>query len=293
MIDCQSSSIIATIQQMSFLFETPTEPWILPRGTFPSRRKISHVVFDFDGTLSLLRQGWPETMLSMFLELLPAKADESELRRELHTEILNFNGRQTIHQMNRFAERVAERGGNHESGKSYLKEYSRRLRIGLDQRIERLKTAKYRNDEYLVFASRAFLEFLRGKGIHLVLLSGTLEAYVREEAELLGIADYFERGIFGGDEDPTRFSKEAVFDQILAEDRIHGGALLSFGDGPVEIRAAAERGGLSVAVASDELNNGSGNIDPTKRDVLVDAGAHAVIPDYRNALELVKAIQDK
>ncbi len=36
------------------------------------RPEISHVLFDFDGTLSLIREGWPEVMLPMFVEVVPA-----------------------------------------------------------------------------------------------------------------------------------------------------------------------------------------------------------------------------
>ena len=31
-----------------------------------------HVLFDFDGTLSLIREGWPEVMIPMMVEVLQA-----------------------------------------------------------------------------------------------------------------------------------------------------------------------------------------------------------------------------
>ncbi len=42
------------------------------------RPEISHVLFDFDGTLSLIRQGWPEVMVPMFVEALPRLAGETD-----------------------------------------------------------------------------------------------------------------------------------------------------------------------------------------------------------------------
>ena len=39
--------------------------------------QISHVLFDFDGTLSLIRQGWPEIMTPMFAEMLPPLPGET------------------------------------------------------------------------------------------------------------------------------------------------------------------------------------------------------------------------
>jgi len=45
-----------------------------------------------------------------------------------------------------------------------------------------------------------------------------------------------------------------------------------------------------VAVASDEDQHGSGRMDPLKRAQLIDAGAHLVIPDYRDATALMEAL---
>ena len=50
---------------------------VILRPTFAPRPGISHVLFDFDGTLSLIRQGWPEVMVPMFTEVLPALPGES------------------------------------------------------------------------------------------------------------------------------------------------------------------------------------------------------------------------
>ena len=80
---------------------------------FKPRPQISHVLFDFDGTLSLIREGWPEIMLGMFVEMLPARADDvaAEVSRMLFDDMMKLNGKQTIYQMIQFAERVKERGG--------------------------------------------------------------------------------------------------------------------------------------------------------------------------------------
>ena len=60
---------------------------------FSPRPEISHVLFDFDGTLSLIREGWPEVMTPMFAEMLPALPGETEeARLELCREdILRLN----------------------------------------------------------------------------------------------------------------------------------------------------------------------------------------------------------
>ena len=46
---------------------------VIFQPSFAPRPGISHVLFDFDGTLSLIRQGWPEVMVPMFVEMLPRR----------------------------------------------------------------------------------------------------------------------------------------------------------------------------------------------------------------------------
>ena len=74
------------------------------------RPQISHVIFDFDGTLSWLRHGWPEMMASIFLNRLPSKTRQA-IHETLLADILSLNGKSSIFQMERCAERVREQGG--------------------------------------------------------------------------------------------------------------------------------------------------------------------------------------
>ena len=50
--------------------------WVEVRPGFAPRPQISHVVIDFDGTLSWLRHGWPELMCEIFEVYLPASTIE-------------------------------------------------------------------------------------------------------------------------------------------------------------------------------------------------------------------------
>ena len=127
----------------------------------------------------------------------------------------------------------------------------------------------------------------KARGLQLYLASGTDETAVKQEAELLDVTRYFGPHIYGAQDDYKTFSKKMVIERILRENAIEGQQLLSFGDGYVEIENTKEVGGLAVAVASDEANNGSGRVDPWKRERLLGVKADAVIPDYRDAIALV------
>ncbi len=262
---------------------------------FSPRARLSHVLFDFDGTLSLIRQGWPDVMVPMFAELLPPlPGEDAEDRRRLAFEdIMRLNGKQTIYQMIQLAERIRERGGTPGDPLAYKHEYLRRLDERIRGRIGDLKAGRTTTDSLLVFQARPLLEDLKQRGLHLYLASGTDEKYVKEEAAMLDLNRYFGPHIYGALDDFKKFSKKMVIERILRENHIDGAQLLSFGDGYVEIQNTKEVGGLAVAVASDEANNGSGRMDEWKRQRLLGVGADVVIPDFRDGAVLLRLLLDR
>lgn len=259
---------------------------------FAPRPQITHVLFDFDGTLSLVREGWPEVMLGMFYEMLPAAAgdQESAVKAMLFDDMMKLNGKQTIYQMIQFAERIKERGGTPREPLWYKHEYLRRLEEKLLNRLERLREKRCSPEEFLVFGSRALLENLQARGLKLYLASGTDEPFVKRESQLLDVARYFGVHIYGAQDNYQTFSKKMVIERILRENNIPGERLLAFGDGYVELQNTKEVGGLAIAVASDEAHNGSGRVDEWKRNRLLGVGADLVIPDFRDAEALLKTI---
>ncbi|HEY3900636.1 MAG TPA: HAD family hydrolase [Chthoniobacter sp.] len=259
------------------------------RPSFEPRPGITHVVFDFDGTLSWVRHGWPEIMFGVFRRnLTPLPGETAEAREELFNSIVfGLNGRPTIMQMERFAEVVRERGGPALEAEALRREFQDQLDTEIAARLADIRSGKAAHDAFVVFAARPLLERLRELRIKPIVLSSTIEHRVREEAEALGVDGYFGQHIYGSGADPGAFSKMAVFRRLLAEENIQGEHLLSFGDGPVEISSTKELGGLAIAVCSDENNNGSGIMDAFKRRQLLEAGADAAIPDFRDSIAIL------
>jgi phosphoglycolate phosphatase-like HAD superfamily hydrolase len=262
------------------------------RRSFAPRPGISHVLFDFDGTLSLIREGWPDVMVPMFAEYLPPLPGESEAqRRQLALDdIMRLNGKQTIYQMIQLAERITARGGTPCEPLLYKHEYLRRLDARIAARLAGLKSGKLKPDDLLLPGARALMEELKRRKLSIYLASGTDEHFVKEEAALLGMTEFFGSHIYGALDDYKKFSKKMVIERILKENAIPGAQLLAFGDGYVEIENTREVGGLAVAVASDEANNGSGKFDEWKHKRLTGVGADVVIPDYRDAKALLDII---
>jgi phosphoglycolate phosphatase-like HAD superfamily hydrolase len=67
----------------------------------------------------------------------------------------------------------------------------------------------------------------------------------------------------------------------MAEHGLQGSEIVSIGDGPAEMLAIKQVGGLAVGVASDEVHQ-DGRINRLKRDHLLRSGADVIIPDYRH-----------
>jgi phosphoglycolate phosphatase-like HAD superfamily hydrolase len=249
------------------------------------RPDVSHVIFDFDGTLSWLRHGWPRIMLEGFLQHAPAAWRTKQ--DELLADILSLNGKPTIHQMRSFTGRAAQSGLNLDP-EALFHEYEANLHRAIHERRSAIERGTAR-DAFVVFGARGMLERLRSRGVTLIILSGTVELEVRAEAALLGLAEFFGNHIYGSTRGAA-FSKQEVIERIMRDERIEGHHLLSFGDGPVEIQFTKAAGGLAVGVASDENVNGSHAFDPFKREQLKRAGADALVPDYAEGDALLAEI---
>ena len=257
--------------------------------------KFTCALLDFDGTVSLIRQGWQGVMIPMMVELLRGLdhgLSESALEELVREDVTILTGRQTIYQMIRLAERVRQFGGVPADPVEYKREYHGRLMRQIDHRRRRLAEGNCRSDEYLLRGARAMLEALRRRGLRLYLTSGTDECYVVEEAELLDVARYFDGGIYGARDDYKTFSKAKVIQRVLRENAIAGSELLGIGDGFVEIVETRAVGGYAVGVASDEARGG-GAVDPWKRDRLVQAGADMIVPDFADKAILAAVFGQK
>src|SRR5580704_8262847 len=87
-------------------------------------------IFDFDGTISLIRSGWMDVMVPMMIEiLLDLKTGESEQELRLVVEdfVWRLTGKQTIYQMIELADQIAQRGGQPLDPLAYKRIYLDRL----------------------------------------------------------------------------------------------------------------------------------------------------------------------
>lgn len=236
-------------------------------------------LFDFDGTLSLIRSGWQEVMVPMMIEILQPLTHETpeQLRQVIEAYVWRLTGKETIYQMIALAEEIKKRGGTPQEPLVYKREFLRRLQQHISARTEGLSNKTIPPDRLLVPGSRQLLEDLHQRNIQLYLASGTDHEDVAAEAKLLQIDHYFEGRIYGARDDMS-FSKAKVVRQIIDNAVCEPQELLGFGDGFVEIEEVKRAGGYAVGIATNEPD--CLVIDEWKRKRLLDAGADMIIPNF-------------
>ena len=273
----------------------------LPRGKETGGTGVyRYAIFDHDGTISTLRQGWEAVMEQVMLELIldshyksAGEREFARVRQTVREFIDKTTGIQTLVQMRSLVGLVKEFGyaGRVLDEHGYKAVYNERLMALVDERIRRYQSGERDLSDFTVKGAVPFLKALRDSGLTLFLASGTDQADVQREAELLGYAGLFNGGICGALGKIDHEPKKVVIQQIIKTVGAGGSAggtagIITFGDGPVELRETRKRGGTAVGVASDEVRRHGFN--EAKRGRLILAGAHLVIPDFSQGSALLE-----
>ncbi len=245
---------------------------------------VRHALFDFDGTLSVLRQGWEPVMEAVMLAAIsPNTPPTPEIITDVREYIDRSTGILTIHQMAWLVEAVQRYGIAKQVGaaREYKQTYLQAHMVSVSERLKRLENGLAHPEEYLIAGSADFLHSLAENGVKLYVASGSDHPGVVREAQALGLADYFTGGIFGALDSSEANGKDRIMQRIMNEHNLAGKELLVVGDGPVEIIEAQSRGAISLAIASDEVNRSGWNQHKVER--LTRAGADLLVADFLHA----------
>ena len=251
------------------------------------RGQIRHALFDFDGTVSLIREGWQGVMIPMMVELLlqtPRHESEAELYAVVTKYVERLTGKQTIFQMLQLREEIRKRGGQPDEALAYKRAYHDRLWALIRGRVAGLKAGAIMPEDMMVPGTLDMIKAVCARGVTCYLASGTDETYVLGESAALGLTSYF-AGIYGALDDYQNYSKRQVIERIIAQHELKGSQFVAFGDGYVEIEDTKAVGGIAVGVASNEATRSG--IDEWKRRRLIAAGADIIVPDFREGSHLL------
>ena len=267
---------------------------------WPAALNISHAIFDHDGTISTLREGWEQIMVPMMLKAIMGvqfhDADEA-LYHKVHTRVIDFvdktTGIQTLVQMKGLVELVREFGLVPEDQIldefGYKEIYNDELLKMVRVREAKIARGELALEDFTLKNAVKLLEKMHKAGITLYLASGTDEVDVKNEARILGYDYLFEGGIYGAVGDITKEAKKIVLDRILTNiGESKTGQVAAFGDGPVEIRETRKRGGVTIGIASNEMKRYS--LNESKRSRLIKAGADIIVPDFSQLQKLLQLL---
>jgi rfaE bifunctional protein kinase chain/domain len=250
---------------------------------------VRYAIFDHDGTISTLREGWERIMEPMMMKAILGiqfgTADEKLFNRvkdRVQEFIERTTGIQTIAQMHGLVDLVQEFGlvpkDHILSAVKYKGIFNEEIMALVNLRLVKLDAGELNINDFTLKGAVPFLRALQGAGVRLYLASGTDEEDVKREAEHLGYADVFNGGIYGSIGEVTKDAKKIVIERILNDVDGAFAQLIAFGDGPVEMREAKRRGAVGIGVASDEMRRFGLNLEKRRR--LIRAGADALVPDF-------------
>ncbi len=255
-------------------------------------RAFRFALFDFDGTVSLIRANWREIMLPYFTDVLEKAAPEKN-RKELELRaaaiVDGLTVKQTIFQCIELDREVQLLGGEHVDPEVYKQGFLDRMEERVIRCRKGLSEGSLREADWLVPGVKEWIRTLESRGIRCCLASGTDEGHVRLEARLLGVEQLFSGGIYGARPEQTGGVKEELLSRLIRTGEIDGRTVLCFGDGPSELAAAKNIGGYAVGVAFDEKRKFA--TDMRKRELLLNAGADMIIPDFTDSETLVNLLR--
>src|SRR5262245_56359083 len=218
----------------------------------PAPGRLRFAVFDFDGTLSLLRTGWQRVMAVLMVEALqatPQAEAQAQLRPRTAEPVFGLAGRSTVIQMQWLVDAVRQRGGTPQTAEAYKHQYLVRLSECIRHRAD-LEADRLPPERFRVPGALEFVAALHGRGVVCTIASGTDETAVGEEVALLGLAPFITE-IRGAREDDSD-AKRVVIERLMARQRLSTGELAVIGDGRAEIECARTASGLAIGVASSE-----------------------------------------
>ncbi|MEM9672683.1 MAG: PfkB family carbohydrate kinase [Bacteroidota bacterium] len=256
-----------------------------------------YVMMDHDGTISVLREGWESLMQPLMLrsiagEALPnlSQKAKKELSEKIDQLISQTTGAPTIVQMEGLVDLVHREGyialPEIKSAEDYKQQFLELLNEKVAERTGRFQRGELNTDDLTIKSVLPFLQQLTKASVELYLASGTDEANVVEEANTLGYASWF--GGIHGARPNGESAKRKVLRYLLNEQDAKPEEIVVIGDGPSEIREGRKVGALCIGIASDEVHRYGLNL--SKRERLIRAGAHLIIPDFAQSDALLNII---
>ena len=178
-------------------FVEGTELEVIEPSALTGRARLRHAIFDHDGTLSTLREGWSDVMAPMMVRAVlgPAygatgPAVVADVRREVDDLIDRTTGIQTLMQMKGLVELVVRRNFVPDAAvldeHGYKAIYNDLLLERVRKRLEKIRSGELAREDFHMKNAIPILAAMRDAGLTLHLASGTDEADVDRRGKRVG-----------------------------------------------------------------------------------------------------------
>jgi len=227
------------------------------------KAKILAAIVDWDGTISLLREGWNKVMkdyIANYISLNPQKKDllwaENFIKETM--------GENTVDQMLGMMAKAHENGVKNmpidQKKRKNLAEKQRiKYRKSLEEKMrsKRIKRAKVHPGEFINKGIKKFLQELKKRNVKIFVISGSEQKErggIEEEVEILKLKHYFEK-VFGYNGQIHPYTKENALKWIIKKYKIKNPLqILVVGDGPKEIKTGRDFGTITIGLVSNNLS---------------------------------------
>lgn len=253
------------------------------------KTKILAAMIDWDGAISLIREGWQRIMQEYIANFISSGLPQKNDYLWAQSFIKKTLGENTVEQMLGMIEK-AEQNGRNDIPVSYsekmalAEEHRKKYREILEKEVrgKRIKTAKKNPDKFIVRGMKYLLEELKKRNIKIFVASGSEQegkGGIEEEAETLGLKHYFE-AVFGYNGSISPYNKENVVKWILNKYNLDPLQLLVVGDGPKEMKVGKKFGAVTIGLISNNVT----------RKILLDSGADFIVYNAIDLSECLKQI---
>lgn len=269
-----------------------------------SGKSLSVGLFDFDGTISDERVGWPNLAVPNNVAYLIALSspfmDHKQAEKIVVKEIEETIGIPTYLQMKRLCGILEDNGytGPKLDPKMLKDSYNDALVGMVESRRAKLRAGEMTMEDMRIDGAMELLTEVQkrlSRGVYLA--SGSDLDAVTESVEYLGFSQFFpkDRIMAAGSLGPEDDAKDVVIRRMTGEMGIPGEELLTFGDGFPEMLYTHRAGGVGVGVLSRDESHyehlGHFTVEQ-KKQRLLNAGAHLLVYNpFQNIPELLNAIE--
>lgn len=266
-------------------------------------KPLSVGLFDFDGTISDERVGWPNLAVAnnvaYLVSLTSPHMDHRQAEEMVLADIAETIGVPTYMQMKRLREMIESHGytGPKLDPAMFKHSYNNALVGMVTSRRTKVETGEMTMDDLRINGAMSLLEQITprlSRGIYLA--SGSDLDAVCESVEHLGYSNFFPRDRIAasGSLGPEDDAKEMVINRLLSETGIEGEELVTFGDGFPEMLYTYLVGGVGVGVLSRDESHyehrGHFTIEK-KKQRLLNGGAHILVYNpFENVSALLETI---